>query len=392
MKTLISFFVAAFICVATVSADDATIVANWTYPVGGWFPQASIPTVGIANYPRAQAIADSIANFDPTTAVFDNVWTSLDKQGVAGAGYTIANVTANALSDHGASDFTGAFKVMYDHNNFYVLLQYTDDNINGSEVVELMWAPYFDIPAIAAKTFATNVAANTKLVAPYARYAPFGGYKAHFTSALGFKDAMVVDFDAAGKGTFNANATPAVLQNNVFGDTKTITGTHVVKQIFSIGYQALTGNAYPAGLNARSDFNTSIWKALNSGKGISFDIHIIDTDADDVLNTATTPKIQPQEYWWNSTNNDGWCETYYSGFLAPSTLTALKSVYGNKPVIFGEVTSTMVKLTQNANVEVYNSIGKRVLSLKNTNNVDLTNMNKGVYIIHANNEALKFAR
>ena len=384
MKTLFSLFVAAFFSVSTLVAQtDATIVANWVFPMTGWgFPNAAIPPLGIAGNPRALAKADSIGNFDAAGAVFDQVWTSLNRQGVSGAGYPIGNVTGVLASDKGAADFSGAFKVVYDDNNFYVLLKYTDDVNVGTEAVEIMWAPYLDIPAIAA-------IAPTIPQAPYVRYSQFGAYKATF-GPLGFSAAMIVDFNAAGTGNINWGGTNDILAGNLFYDNKTASGTNVIKRIYTIGYQALTGNAYTVG-NARPDFNAAMLKSLNGGKGISFDVKVADVDPDDPKNEKNEPT--PAEYWWNSTHNDGYAVTYYSGFLGVNTTaTALNSVYSNKPNIFADVTSTQVQLSQNANVEVYNSIGKRVVTLKNANNVDLTNLNKGVYVIRANNQSLKFVR
>jgi hypothetical protein len=388
MKTLISLFIATFICVASTFADDAAVVANWKFPVAYWFPNGAIPTVGIANYPRAQMVADSIGNFDAAGAVFDEVWTSLTKQG---NGYSIANTTGNPASHTGPADFTGAMKVVYDQNNIYILLKYTDDDITGKESVELMWAPDLSIPAIAALPVAQLPTGNAQQ-APYSRYGNFGGYKATYSNK-GYSNCMIVDFNAAGTGNINWAGTNTILTQSLSYDDKTDLGSHDVKAIYTIGYQALTGNAYPTALNGRPNFTPAIWRLLNSKKGISFDIHIIDDDANDALNTATPAVKKPQEYWWNSTNNDGYAQTYYSGFIAPKQiLTDVNSIYSNKPAIFAEVTSTQIKLTQNANVVVFNSVGKRVLTLKETNNVDLTDLKQGVYIIRANNETLKFVR
>ncbi|MDP4239998.1 MAG: T9SS type A sorting domain-containing protein [Bacteroidota bacterium] len=393
MKKLISLFVVAFLCATATFADDAAVVANWQFPVVYWFPQGNtIPAEGIDNYPRAQALADSIGDFDAPGAVFDEVWNGLSRQGVSGAGYPIAKILGNLPSDHGAADFSGAFKVVYDQNNIYVLLKYHDDDITGGESVEIMWAPYLSIPEISSIASVIADKTDIKQQAAYARYAQFGADKAAFTSK-GFRDAMMIDFDATGKGNISWTGTNAILSSSLSYDDKTEQGSNDVKAIYTIGYQALTGNAYSGALNARPDFNTLIWRALNGGKGISFDIHIIDKDGNDAKNTATTPVPTPAEYWWNSTSNDGYAETYYSGFLGVNTtLTALKSVYSNKSVIFGNVTATQVELTKNANVEVFNAVGKRVLTLKNINKIDLTDLNKGVYLIRANNETLKFAR
>ena len=244
-------------------------VVSW-----GWPGSNSLPVQGIANYPRAQALADSIGNFDAVGCDFDAVWASLGKQGASGTGYPIANNNGMAASDHGAADFMGAFKVVYDADNMYILLKYTDDNYTGTESVQIMWAPYLGIDAIAAKP-------NAPAQAAYVRYAQFGAYNATFDSH-GFTGAIICDFNAAGVGNINWMGNNDVLANNLFIDNVHIPvdgNTGVVKAIYTIGFQALTGNAYLVG-NARPDFNPMIWRALNAKKGISFDIKVTDTDPD----------------------------------------------------------------------------------------------------------------
>jgi len=393
MKTLFSLFVVAFLCVTSTFADDAAFVSKWKFPVAYWFPESMpLPTGGIDNIAHAQALADSIGDFDPVGAVFDDVWAGLTLQG---AGYPIAKQNGNALSDKGASDFgNAAFKVVYDQYSIYILLQYHDDAIDGNEVVELMWAPYVSIPAIAS--LPTVVAITNKPVsqtAPYCRYSQFGGNKAAFTDT-GYRDACIVDFDATGLGSLNVSGTNSVLKNNLGYVNKIELGSHTVKAIYTIGFQTLTGNAYATALNARPTFDHKTWRTLNNGKGITFDIKVADDDPDDQLNTAVPPVVKPGEYWWNTSSNDGWALSCYSGYLGirGAQPTAVNSVYASKPAIFGKVTSTKVELTQNATIEVFNTIGERVISLNNTNKVDLSNFNKGVYIIRANNETLKFAR
>lgn len=390
MKTLLSLLFSTFLFVGVAMATDTSIVSNWKFPIEYWYPQTasiSVPAGGVDNYPRAQALADSIGDFDPAGVNFDAVWTQLNKQGDSGAGYPIAHTTGNPLSDKGAADFTGAWKAVYDQNNIYILIKYTDDAIKGNETVELMWAPYLSIPAIAALPAASLP--NCVVQAPYARYAQFGGYKVSY-SATGISGAMIVDFSATGVGKINWSGTDAVLTSALSFDNKTELGSKTIKAIYTIGFQALTGNAYSAALNARPTFNNSVWRALNEGKGISFDIKVSDTDPDDQLNTAVPPVEKPQEYWWNTTSNDGYAMTYYSGFLGVrKTISAVNQVYSNRRSIFGEVTSNSVHLNQTANVEVYNSIGKLVLKSDNVNVVELKGMKEGMYIVKANDEVLK---
>lgn len=397
MKKLISLFVVAFFCTALTysqtAVQDAALVANWKFPVAWWFPKGtSVPVGGVESFPSPQAIADSIPDFDPVEVVFDKVWADLTSQGVSGAGYPVAKQNGNPLSAKGITDFNGFFKVVYDHYNIYILLQYFDETISGNEVVELMWAPYFSIPAI--ETLPTVITTgNIAAQSSHGRYSQFGGNKVAFTST-GFRDACIFDFDATGLGNINFAGTNAVLTNNLAYVNKTKLGSHTVQAIYTIGFQTLTGNAYAGALNGRPTFDHKTWRALNGGKGISFDIKVADTDTDDQLNSKVPPVEQPGEYWWSATHNDGWCETYYSGFIGlPGAInTAVNSVFANNPIIFGAVTSTRIDLTREANVDVFNSIGKRVVSLKNTNKIDITNLQQGVYIIRANNETMKFVR
>lgn len=373
MKTIISFFVAALFSIPTLIAqNDAAVVANWGLPIDTWFPNGLvIPAEGVDAYPRSQAIADPVSTgFDAVECDFDALWAA----GIAP--YSIAKQNGNALSAKGTADFTGAFKVLFDDVNecFYVFLQYTDDDLTGTESIEMMWAQDLKIDALATLYPAI-------VQAPYARYAAFGGAKATFTGNA-FTSAFLVTFNSAGMGSTPFSA--PMPNASFFVDNKTALGSKTIKKIYTIPYDALKGTARP-------NFSTASWRTLNASKGISFDIKVNDIDANDVMNTKPAPVIQSAEYWWNSTHNDGYALTYFAGFLKPAPLAGLNPVNIHNS-IFGKIISNKIELKKAANVVVFNSLGKLVLNLKNVNNIDLTNLNKGIYIIRANNESLKFQR
>ncbi len=186
------------------------------------------------------------------------------------------------------------------------------------------------------------------------------------------------------------SGTNTVLNNALSFDNKTELGSNTVKAIYTIGYNALTGNAYSSALNARPTFDVATWKALNDGKGISFDIKISDTDTDDQLDSSTPPVEKPQEYWWNTTSNDGYAMTYYSGFLGVASGSSISSVNGDAVSIFGNITADQISLTKEANVEIYNVIGQCILKLDDVSSVNLKSLKSGLYIIKANNQTLKF--
>jgi hypothetical protein len=365
MKTLFTFLCVALFSVFKILAQDAgdsAYVAGWATPVLSWWPK--LPTEMPA---QKQAYATEVASFDAVGCDFDAEWAK-----IPGDGNVIGSVVGNPLSNKGPDDFkAAAFKVFYDADNFYVLLKYTDDDVLGTETVEIAWAPYLKlkVPDIAGLTQAW-----------YARFTDFGGYKATYKKT-GFDAAMLMD---GSTGTPNWGGTNDILSTNLFMDDHTATGSKTIKQIFSIGYAALTGPARP-------NFNPAMWKTLNGGKGISFDMKVNDFDTDDVENTATPPAIKPAEYWWNTTNNDCWALTCYAGFLSintPSGVVQQKSVSS----IFSKVTPEQIQFNKAANATIYNALGQQIIVKKNVFQISLSNLENGVYIIRANNETRKFIR
>jgi hypothetical protein len=279
---------AGFLSSGVPVSADAKYVAGWTNPIPGWW--AALP----AEEPtRKQAVSSHVAPFDAQSSDFDLVWSKIpgdgNKLGDAGSRLGLP------ASDKGDADFSGSFKTICDDNNIYVLLQYTDDDVTGNETVEIAWAPYLKIDAPDLPTLPQ---------AWYARYIQFGAYKASFKTT-GFDAAMMVD---GSTGNVNFNGTNDLLSTNLFLDNHTAAGSKTIKQIYTIGYAAITGEARP-------DFNLEVWKALNDGKGISLDMKVNDVDTDDALNTATPAENKPAEYWWNTKNNDCYALTTYAGFL-----------------------------------------------------------------------------
>lgn len=377
MKTLFTFLFVTLFCVAGLFAQDegdAAYVANWKFPIAGWFPGVAVPAEGIDAYPRKEVKASEVTTFDASGANFDAEWAK-----IPGNGNAIANQLGNNASHKGVNDFKDAsFKAFFDDANIYILLQYTDDYVTGKETVEVAWAPYLKI----------NAPEVTEMPSAwYARYRQFGAYKATFKTT-GFDAAMMVkggDTNVDGShGNLNWGGTTDTLTTNLFLDDHTVTGSKTVKQIITIGFMALTGEARP-------DFNKEIWQALNGGKGISFDMKVNDDDTDDALNTDATPVIKPAEYWWNSTNNDAYAVTWYAGFLGAGSPTDVVTIKSDAS-IFGQISSSLILLNKTANVIVYNTLGQQMKSLKNVNTIDLSNLRTGVYIIRANNETKKFFR
>jgi hypothetical protein len=221
----------------------------------------------------------------------------------------------------------------------------------------------------------------------YARYKQFGAYKATFKKT-GFDAAMIVTGSGPNEdgsnGLIEWGGTNDILSNYLFLDDHTPVGSKTVKQIITIGFPALTGEARP-------EFNIAIWNALNDGKGISFDMKVNDVDADDALSNDETPVQKPAEYWWNATNNDAYAVTYYAGFLKAGTTVGVSQIKVGTS-IFERVTPNEILFNKTANVAVYNILGSQIMLKRNVNRLDLSGLKTGVYIIRANNESLKIVR
>lgn len=355
---------------------DAAFVKDWKFPIGWWFPNQPLPEEGIDNYPRKEASASKIGNFDAENADFDAEWAK-----IAGDGNKLGEEGSRlglAASDKGDADFTGAFKAFCDESNIYILLQYTDDDVTGNETLELAWAPYLKIDAPEVEGIPQ---------AWYARYQQFGAYKATFKTT-GFDAAMIVTGSGPNEdgsnGLLEWGGTNDILANYLFLDDHTAVGSKTVKQIITIGFPALTGEARP-------EFNLAIWSALNDGKGISFDMKLNDVDTDDALNADETPVQKPAEYWWNSTNNDAYAVTWYAGFLKVGGTVGVQQVKIGTS-IFERVTPNEILFNKTANVAVYNILGSQIMLKRDVTRLDLSGLKTGVYIIRANNESLKVVR
>jgi hypothetical protein len=377
MKKLITLISIALLSVSGIFAQvpaDSVIVAQWQLPVEWWFPNTPTPAEGIAAYPRIEAKAYGITSFDPAGTDFDATWASISGTGYA-IGATAANTMGLAASNKGAEDFkNAAYKVVYDESNMYIMLQWTDDDVTGSESAEICLAPYFKLDA-------PDPAASPN--AWYSRWLQFGGSKLKFNKD-GFSDAMFSTFDSLGVGKNSYSGTTPTMTDYLFLDNKTAIGSKTVKWIITIGYPVLTGEYRP-------DFNVAIWQTLNAGKGISFDLKVNDVDTDDALSSDNPPVAKPAEYWWNATSNDCWQSTIYAGFLGISSNVNVAAPI-MKTSIFNLITHDRIELNKAANVFIYNIIGQPVLTKRGINQIDLSTLKSGVYIIKANNESMKFVR
>ncbi|MFV0469094.1 MAG: sugar-binding protein, partial [Dysgonomonas sp.] len=292
MKKLISLFSLVLFCTLFTSKglaqlSDADFVKNWQAGTGA-HPTKTPPYYPDEGFVQKQALATKVANdFDPSSVIFDELWPSLPNE------YSITNVVKQTNGDDagGDADFKGAFKIVYNDDAFYILLQCSDDVVTGSEKVEIMWQQDEKIEALASLDKDTE---HQRFA--YLRYEAFGGYKVEVTSSGG-KSVMTWNPNASNVITvyWSGSATAQTLiANNVLLESHAEGSTTQIKNIYTINYPALTGEM-------REDFNVDKWKGLNGGKGISFDLKFVEHD----------PNKKMPAYWWNSPVNNGYLYTWY---------------------------------------------------------------------------------
>lgn len=384
MKKIFTIFALATVLLANVWADDkadSTYTSKWVFGLINNIPLGSVSGQGadapLAAVENKQAFAALTTNLDPKTSDFDAVWNSNTY-----AAYGISNNVLNPGNHAGDADFKGEFKAFYDDNNLYIFVKFVDDNITGTESVEIPWATYFKLYG---KNPWGGEPAREYANYGYLRYSAFGSYKATFNKN-GFANAMKIDFASpTAQGVLTWSGTNENLSNNLAVDNKSVAGSGVVKWIITIGYQAFTSVGFSNETTPlpRPDFNVDIFKALNGKKGLSFDIKVNDKDANDVGQEA--------HYWWNATNNSCYSHTWYAGFLGIEETNGIDNTKADVSV-FSTITSDRINLKNTMNVEIFNVTGIRIETLNAVNSINLKSLKQGIYVIRAGNSTLKIVR
>ena len=418
MKTISTLFLGVLLSISSVFSQpfaDAAYVDGWNYVMNtvSWFKFYK-PIKGLAydvdaSVVKKTAIASEQIGLDLSSLDFDAVYATLPGNAnkfVSKALGVDSLCIERPMNDFDASDFAGEWKAAYDGSYVYIFVKYLDDVDMGTESVEVMWSQVLKIDAPDTISTAPNrggavgpqsivdgkyVVSETDSMALYYRFSQFGGYKAKFTAADGFTAALTLIGGSKATNVYADGPKPTLLTDNLGFINKTDPATPLLKKhVIQIGYSAFTGTYRP-------DFDDDIWNTLNGGRGLSFEVKVNDPDGNEVQsNTTGTPKYEPAGYFWNSKvgyNNsaDVWATTAYAGFLKNDKSTGV-SAPKTENSIFSKVTPNQIQLSAMANVNVYNTVGKVVLSNKNTNLINLSSLGRGVYVVRANNATVKVVR
>jgi len=410
MKTISTLFLGVLLSISSVFSgpafSDAASVADWNYVLTGatWF-KFNKPIKGSefdvdASVVKKTAVATEKLGLDPMALDFDAEYASIPtnpNKFVSKALGLDSLCNERPMNDFDANDFIGEWKAAYDGSYVYIFVKYLDDVDMGTETVEVMWSQALKIDAPDTITTSGTPSGGVYLLtqidsmALYHRFQQFGGYKAQFTVADGFKGALVLTGGPRTTNSYADGQKPALLVDNLSFYNKTdIANPLLKKHIVRIGYGAFTGAFRP-------DFDDDIWNTLNGGRGLSFEVKVGDPDGNEVQsNTTGTPKYEPAGYFWNnkmgySLAADVWGSNAYAGFLKNDKPSGVNTPKANNS-IFSKITPNQIQLSEMANVKVYNTVGKVVLANKNTNLINLTSLGKGVYVVRANNATVKVVR
>jgi hypothetical protein len=322
-------------------------------------------------------------------ASFDATWDLL------GDPNNVSNLTSNGVAgdifDIGEGNTFGAqWKAVHDGANLHLLLKYWDLNSQadaGSLSFEVMTQPTSPVRHETSFVGAQDSLEAVKVAyenMAYARYIELGGGKALF------KDGAVTEFagsaglvktfhEASGlwRGGWGANEAglESFLDQNLYWNST----DGVIRAVLIFSFDgALSYPVDPANMAGERT-------AIQVGETLALDVK---SNAA-IGGTANDNKI---EYFWSADKNNGYASNYYSGHLTLSaeivpTNVENPFVANNNIRAFVYNGILYIKGDQPANVEVYNIIGAKLKSAEAVNQLNLRDLNNGIYIVRLNGEA-----
>lgn len=296
--------------------------------------------------------------YDAGTFDFDATWESI---------YGSANVIANNTKrPEGVTtdpeNLETSWKAFYNNDALFVLIKVDDPNTQVSAAsFEVMYQT-----ATADRFEPDFTAAGTDIVKinnSYCRYMPLGGYKVKFDNESVSEIAGNAGNGTWGNGTFD----PAAQSNYDFDDVST-------KYLLVLPFEsALAYKADPYSADAPVAFDPLVKSK------ISFDVKSNLTVGDGAY-----------EYFWNSTDNNGYGAIFYSGYLTFNPTLSVKDVI--KSNLISKIGKDEISFTKAVNANIYNVMGQQVKSVKNADRVSISGLANGVYIVKAGNSSFKFVK
>jgi hypothetical protein len=346
MKKL-TFTLLALVAMCGVSMAQLTAI-NWVDWAGQDY---STP------YDKLEIVAENmtidVAGMD--VDAFDALWADLDNSASI-ANYVSAD--GDLFSDNDP-DMMAEFTVAWDDDNLYFIGKFTDNNeVAAAKGYEIAVQPVYYDMYIADSVAGTNQ--------EYCRFNELGGSKTKFEDGV-FTESVGTIGQTGGWGA-NANSSVTIPGNDHFYD---MDDAGVTREIIVIDFASsmsyleapLAGTEYTAYAAALEDT-------------IAFDVQAYVTDA-----TPVTSK-----YFWSGDDNNSYTSLYYNGYiiLGPEGV-GVKNIKSSKSNINAYLANDELRISEVANVKVYNVNGQLVKSANNVSSLNMSNVAKGVYIVTLNN-------
>ncbi len=319
---------------------------------------------------------------------FDATWDLL------GDANSVNNLTSNGVAgdlfDVGTGNTFGAqWKAVHDGANLHVLLKYWDLNAQadaGSYSFEVMSQPTSPVRHEPSFTAAADSAEAVRVAyenMAYARFVELGGGKALF------KDGSVTEFAASAglsktfheasglwRGGWGANEAglESFLDQNLYWDST----DGILRAVLIFSFDGAL--SYP---NDPTDLGGDR-TAIQVGETFAFDVKSNAT----VGGTENDNKV---EYFWAADKNNGYASNFYSGHLTLSATilgTNVDNLVLNNREIRAYINNGVLYINGNqpADVEVYNIVGAKLKSVKAVNQLNMQDLNNGIYLIRLNGE------
>ena len=314
--------------------------------------------------------------FDAGTFVLSEIWDKLGDEN------EIKNNTRSEGGDLYQKDVFGTtWKAFYDNEFLYIGLKYIDVN-----------------QQVPNENKGFEICFQTKY---YNRYEP-GWQKAQ---SIEGKNKQYARFLQLGGGKTRLVATPSGATLDEFNSSNGIAGTWENNSVVL----ASLGDPNNGFFSWEIDGDNTVWAMVR----YSFTDHMYyltdEFAADEVSNrTAFNPVDKDTiswevkcnasnvtgseiEYWWNSDINDGFEAIYYNGYLIFGTEIWSTGIDDDNMTIDRKgvyLAGKVLHVTgiDNADLAVYSISGQQLCSAKNVSELDLSGLNRGLYLVKSGNE------
>jgi len=384
MKKISLLLFACAAMVTSATAQDGTPAWPTDYPAAAtgfeWGSFADPVPAAITAAPTAEVV-EVEGLFDAAiSASFDELWDMIpgDANSIDQIKSGDETNTATATRKEYAS-----WKVAYDdEEEAIVVLVLFDDKAtapvtSSADNVEIMICPYYVMSG-----YTGSVAGL-----PYLRFGAKGGHKFECTSSStpNYFSLEASDTDVSIKGSLNG------LQDNLVVRDLTAAGSKDFKRVITIPFSTLIDTEVADAVNVYTDFTPELWKTINGGKGIAFNIKFMDKGNFNGNDDEGKPKHT--EYMWSTTDND----IYYGNGAGMGWLKLAAGNDGGDISIDGAdiskitIANGVISLEEAANVEIYSTLGALVLSTYDAQ-VDISGLAAGAYIVKAAGQVAKFVK